>query len=47
MLRPKIWKSEIFVKDCKERKKPKQECHEMEPNPSNDRAMYEGDYPSL
>jgi hypothetical protein len=34
------------VKEQKNKKKPKQ-CHEIEPNPSKDRAMHEGDNPSF
>jgi hypothetical protein len=33
------------MKTVKEPKKP--ECHEIEPNPSKDRAMQEGDDPFL
>jgi hypothetical protein len=40
---------EKIVKTVKEpgKKEPKTECHEIEPNQSNDRAMHEGDNPSF
>jgi hypothetical protein len=46
MLRPK--KLEIRKKNVKTVKEPrKPKCHEIEPNPSKDRAMHEGDNPSF
>jgi hypothetical protein len=46
MLRPK--KLEIRnVMTVKILKRPKIECREMEPNPSKDRAMHEGNNPSF
>ena len=48
VLRPeKSWKSE--KKKCEKSKEPKNQllCREIEPNPSKDRAMHEGDNPSF
>jgi hypothetical protein len=45
MLRSKTWKSE--KKNCERADKTQIECHEIEPNPSSDRAMHEGDNPSF
>jgi hypothetical protein len=42
MLRPK---KNLEGKTNKTKKKKKIECHEIEPNPSKDRAMREGDNP--
>ena len=41
-----MWKFENKCEKCKE---PKNQllCHEIEPNPSKDRAMHEGDNPSF
>jgi hypothetical protein len=49
VLRPKKLEIRKIVKTVKEpKKKPKQIlCHEIEPNPSKDRAMHEGDNPSF
>ena len=33
--------------NCERAVKNQIECHEIEPNPSNDRAMHEGDNPSF
>jgi hypothetical protein len=35
------------VKTVKEPEKPQIPCHEIEPNPSKDRAIHEGDNPSF
>jgi hypothetical protein len=46
MLRPKQkLKSEKSYGNCKRAEKPT--CHEIDPNPSKDRAMHEGDNPSF
>jgi hypothetical protein len=42
MLTPKNLKSKIMI-NCKELKKPKQSAFKIEPNPSKDKAMHEGD----
>jgi hypothetical protein len=45
MLGFKRWKSE--EKKCETADKTQIECHEIDPNPSKDRAMHEGDNPSF
>jgi hypothetical protein len=46
-----LWpnKLEIWGGGCETVQEPKKtpECHEIEPNPSKDRAMHEGDNPSF
>jgi hypothetical protein len=46
VLRPKKMAIRKIVKTVKEPKK-QMLCHEIEPNPSKDRAMHEGDNPSF
>jgi hypothetical protein len=43
VLRPKKLEIRKIVKTVKEPKKTQILCHEIEPNPSKDRAMHEGD----
>jgi hypothetical protein len=47
VLRPKILEIRKIVKTVKEPKRNQTLCHEIEPNPSKDRAMHEGDIPSF
>jgi hypothetical protein len=39
----KSWKSEKQIENCERANGIRTECHEIEPNPSKDRALHEGD----
>jgi hypothetical protein len=41
----KSWKTKNNCENCKRAEKPQMLSHEIEPNPSKDRAMHEGDNP--
>jgi hypothetical protein len=45
MLRPKRFEIRKKWENCERAEKTK--CHEIEPNPSKDRAMHEADNPSF
>jgi hypothetical protein len=49
VLRPKNLeiRKKKFVKTTRAEKTPQILCHEIEPNPSKERAMHEGDDPSF
>jgi hypothetical protein len=47
MLRSKKLEIQKKCKNCERADKNQKECNEIEPNPSKDRAMPEGDNPSF
>jgi hypothetical protein len=47
MLRSKKVGNKKKSENCERFHKTQKDCHEIEPNPSKDRAMHEGDNPSF